>query len=194
MKLIEIIKGITSECGCNLSEGMKYHIDNNIPLTENIYRPSSKKYFEIFEEARQLHKEGKLQLTEDETKILENTDLGKFGLYNKIRVPLDFPMSEEQLLEAKHQGKEVQLNKPKRGGSKKFYVFVRKPGGGIKKVSFGDTTGLKAKINNPKARKSFAARHKCAQNKDRTSAGYWACRLPRYSSMLGLKSNFGGYW
>lgn len=194
MKLIEIIKGITSECGCNLSEGMKYHIDNNIPLTENIYRPSSKKYFEIFEEARQLHKEGKLQLTEDETKILENTDLGKFGLYNKIRVPLDFPMSEEQLLEAKHQGKEVQLNKPKRGGSKKFYVFVRKPGGGIKKVSFGDTTGLKAKINNPKARKSFAARHKCAQNKDRTSAGYWACRLPRYASMLGLKSNFGGYW
>lgn len=194
MKLIEIIKGITSECGCNLSEGMKYHIDNNIPLTENIYRPSSKKYFEIFEEARQLHKEGKLQLTEDETKILENTDLGKFGLYNKIRVPLDYPMSEEQLLEAKHQGKEVQLNKPKRGGSKKFYVFVRKPGGGIKKVSFGDTTGLKAKINNPKARKSFAARHKCAQNKDRTSAGYWACRLPRYASMLGLKSNFGGYW
>lgn len=194
MKLIEIIKGITEECNCNLSEGLNYHIKNQIPLTENIYRPSSKKYFELFEEARQLHKEGKLQLTEDETKILENTDLGKFGIYNNVRVPLDFPMSEEQLLEAKHQGKDVQLNKPKRGGSKKFYVFVRKPGGGIKKVSFGDTTGLKAKINNPKARKSFAARHKCAQNKDRTSAGYWACRLPRYASMLGMKSNFGGYW
>jgi hypothetical protein len=194
MYLIEIIKDLTKDCGCNLSEGMKYHVDNKIPLTENVYRPSSKKYFELFEEARQLHKQGKLQLTEDETKILENTDLGKFGIYNGIRVPLDFPMNEEQLLEVKHQGKEVQLNKPKRGGSKKYYVFVRKPGGGIKKVSFGDTTGLKAKINNPKARKSFAARHKCAQNKDRTSAGYWACRLPRYASMLGLKSNFGGYW
>lgn len=194
MNFIAILKGLSEDCDCNLSEGMKYHKDNNIPLTENIYRPSSKKYFELFEEARQLHKQGKLQLTEDETKILENTDLGKFGIYNGIRVPLDFPMSEEQLLEVKHQGKDVQLNKPKRGGSKKFYVYVRKPGGGVKKVSFGDTTGLKAKINNPKARKSFAARHKCAQNKDRTSAGYWACRLPRYASMLGLKSNFGGYW
>jgi hypothetical protein len=194
MNLIEIIKDLTQDCNCGLSEGLQYHVNNKVPLTENIYRPSSKKYFELFEEARQLHKQGKLQLTEDETKILENTDLGKFGVYNGIRVPLDFPMSEEQLTEAKHQGKDVQLNKPKRGGSKKFYVFVRKPGGGIKKVSFGDTTGLKAKINNPKARKSFAARHKCAQNKDRTSAGYWACRLPRYASMLGLKSNFGGYW
>lgn len=194
MNFITILKDLSEDCDCNLSEGMKYHKNNNIPLTENIYRPSSKKYFELFEEARQLHKQGKLQLTEDETKILENTDLGKFGIYNGIRVPLDFPMSEEQLLEVKHQGKDVQLNKPKRGGSKKFYVYVRKPGGGVKKVSFGDTTGLKAKINNPKARKSFAARHKCAQNKDRTSAGYWACRLPRYASMLGLKSNFGGYW
>ena len=194
MNLIEIIKDLTQDCNCGLSEGLQYHVNNKVPLTENIYRPSSKKYFELFEEARQLHKQGKLQLTEDETKILENTDLGKFGVYNGIRVPLDFPMSEEQLTEAKHQGKDVQLNKPNRGGSKKFYVFVRKPGGGIKKVSFGDTTGLKAKINNPKARKSFAARHKCAQNKDRTSAGYWACRLPRYASMLGLKSNFGGYW
>jgi hypothetical protein len=96
--------------------------------------------------------------------------------------------------EARHQGKDVELNKPKRGGSKKFYVYVRKPGGGIKKVSFGDTTGLKAKINNPEARRAFAARHKCSQAKDKTKAKYWSCRLPRYSKLLGLKSNFGGFW
>jgi hypothetical protein len=194
MNLIEIIRDIAQDCDCGLSEGMKYHINTKTPLTENVYRPSSKKYFQLFEEARQLHKEGKIQLSEEDTKILENTDLGKFATFKGVRIPLDFPMSYEQLTEAKHQGKDVQLNKPKRGGSKKFYVFVRKPGGGIKKISFGDTTGLKAKINNPKARKSFAARHKCAQNKDRTSAGYWACRLPRYSKMLGIKSNFSGYW
>ena len=194
MNLIEIIRDIAQDCDCGLSEGMKYHINTKTSLTENVYRPSSKKYFQLFEEARQLHKEGKIQLSEEDTKILENTDLGKFATFKGVRIPLDFPMSYEQLTEANHQGKDVQLNKPKRGGSKKFYVFVRKPGGGIKKISFGDTTGLKAKINNPKARKSFAARHKCAQNKDRTSAGYWSCRLPRYSSMLGLKSNFGGYW
>jgi hypothetical protein len=90
--------------------------------------------------------------------------------------------------------KQPPLNKPKRGGPKKFYVYVRKPGGGIKKVNFGDTTGLKAKINNPKARKAFAARHKCAQAKDKTTPKYWSCRLPRYASLLGMKSNFSGFW
>ena len=196
MNLIEIIKDLTQDCNCGLSEGLQYHVNNKVPLTENIYRPSSKKYFELFEEARQLHKQGKLQLTEDETKILENTDLGKFGVYNGIRVPLDFPMSEEQLLEVKHQGKEVKLNKPKRSsGPKKYMVFVRKPGGGIKKISFGDAKGgLKMKISDPKARKAFAKRHNCASKKDKLTPGYWSCRLPRYSSMLGLKSNFGGYW
>lgn len=197
MKLREIFLEAFDDCGCSsepLSEGMRYHIDNQKPLTENVYRPFSAKYFELFKEARDLYKKGLLQITEEEEKILKNTDLGEFGYYNGIKVPLDFPMSEEQIMEVKHQGKEVQLNKPKRGGSKKFYVYVRKPGGGIKKVSFGDTSGLKAKINDPKARKSFAARHKCAQAKDKTMAQYWACRLPRYASMLGLKSSFTGYW
>ena len=198
MNFTEILKDLLSDCDtCNepLSEGLQYHVDNNIPLTENIYRPSSVKYFELFKEAKELLKEGKIELNEEEAKMLNNTDLGEFGIYEGIKVPLDFPMSHEQLTEAKAaKKKQPVLNKPKRGGSKKFYVFVRKPGGGIKKISFGDTTGLKAKINDPKARKSFAARHKCAQAKDKTTAGYWSCRLPRYASMLGLKSNFTGFW
>jgi CRISPR/Cas system-associated endonuclease/helicase Cas3 len=196
MKFTDFLKEV-SDCNCDskpISEGLQYHIDNQKLLTENVYRPFSKKYFELFKEARELYKKGELLLTEEEEKLIKNTDLGEFGYYNGIKVPLDFPMSEEQLMEAKAKKKQPALNKPKRGGSKKFYVYVRKPGGGIKKVSFGDTSGLKAKINDPKARKSFAARHKCAQNKDRTSAGYWACRLPRYASMLGLKSSFTGYW
>ena len=87
------------------------------------------------------------------------------------------------------------LNKPKRGGSKKFYVYVRNPKTKkIKKVSFGDTTGLSAKINNPKARKAFAARHDCKNKTDKTKASYWSCRLPRYAKLLGIKSNFGGFW
>lgn len=197
MKLREIFLEAFDDCGCSgerLSEGLRYHVENDRPLTENIYRPFSKKYFELFKEAREMYKKGLLVITEEEEKILANTDLGEYGYYNGVKVPLDFPMSEEQIMEVKHQGKEIQLNKPKRGGSKKFYVYVRKPGGGIKKVSFGDTSGLKAKINDPKARKSFAARHKCAQAKDKTMAQYWACRLPRYAAMLGLKSNFTGFW
>ncbi len=87
------------------------------------------------------------------------------------------------------------IGKPKRGGSKKFYVFVRKPGGGIKKVSFGMAGGgLRAKLNNPKARRAFAKRHNCAQAKDRTTARYWSCRLPRYAKLLGFKTSFSGYW
>jgi hypothetical protein len=198
MKFTDYLREVAEDCNCNkkpISEGLQYHIDNQKLLTENVYRPFSKKYFELFKEARELYRSGELILTEEEEKLIKNTDLGEFGYYNGIKVPLDFPMSEEQLMEAKAaKKKQPPLNKPKRGGSKKFYVYVRKPGGGIKKVSFGDTSGLKAKINDPKARKSFAARHKCAQNKDRTSAGYWACRLPRYASMLGLKSSFTGYW
>lgn len=180
-----------------LSEGLVYHLDNSIDLNENIYRPQSSNFISLFTEARELYEAGKLTLSEQDSWYMDNTDLGKVGVYKNIKVPLDYPMTLEFLHESKAKSKNKQpaLNHPHRGGSKKFYVFVKNPKtGGIKKVSFGDTTGLKAKINNPKARKSFAARHKCAQKKDKTSAGYWACRLPRFASILGIKSNFTGYW
>lgn len=180
-----------------ISEGLAYHLDNSIDLNENIYRPQSVNFISLFTEARQLLNRGLLSLGDEDTWYLTETDLGLTGTYKGIIVPLDYPMTVEFLLEAKAKAKKKtpELNKPKRGGSKKFYVFVRNPKtGGIKKVSFGDTTGLSAKINNPAARKSFASRHKCAQKKDKTQAGYWACRLPRYAKLLGLKSNFSGFW
>ena len=180
-----------------ISEGLAYHLDNSIDLNENIYRPQSANFIALFTEARGLLNRELLSLGDEDIWYLTETDLGLTGTYNGITVPLDYPMTQEFLLEAKAKAKKKtpQLNKPKRGGSKKFYVFVKNPKtGGIKKVSFGDTTGLSAKINNPAARKSFAARHKCAQKKDKTQAGYWACRLPRFAKLLGLKSNFTGYW
>ena len=86
------------------------------------------------------------------------------------------------------------IGKPKRGGSKAYYVYVRDPKTKrIKKVSFG-SGGLRAKIRNPKARKAFAARHKCSQKTDRTKASYWSCRLPRYASQLGLGANMNTFW
>jgi len=72
-----------------------------------------------------------------------------------------FEHENEPLQEAEYQGKKVKLNDPIRGGSKKFYVYV-KDGDKIKKVSFGDTTGLSIKRDNPARRKSFRARHNCA--------------------------------
>ena len=97
-------------------------------------------------------------------------------------------------LDEAKEGKHV-LNKPRRGGSKKFYVYVRNPKTKkIKKVSFGDTSGLSAKINNPEARRAFSKRHDCPNKTDKTKASYWSCRLPRYAKALGLKSNFTGFW
>ena len=96
--------------------------------------------------------------------------------------------------EAEFKGKDVPLNKPKRGGSKAYYVYVRDPKTKkIKKVSFG-SGGLRAKIKNKKARNAFAARHKCKDKKDRTKAGYWSCNLPRYAKALGLGANMNTFW
>ena len=101
----------------------------------------------------------------------------------------------DNLSEAEYKGKDVALNKPKRGGPKKFYVYVKNPKtGNVKKVNFGDSGNLSVKINEPGARASFAARHKCAQKKDKTKPGYWSCNIGRYWKSLGGSRNFSGYW
>ena len=101
-----------------------------------------------------------------------------------------FSKDVEWLSEALHRGKKVNLNKPFRtpGGPKKFAVYVKSPGGNVKKVTFG-YPGLRVRNANKKAAKSFRARHKCDQKKDRTTAGYWACNVGRYAKQLGLKSS-----
>jgi len=115
----------------------------------------------------------------------ENLDYNGFDM---IKASVDY------IPEAEYKGKKVQLNKPKRGGSKKFYVYVKNPKtGNVKKVSFGDT-GLSVKFKQKGARASFAARHKCAAKKDKTKAGYWSCNIGRYWKSLGGSSNFSGYW
>ncbi len=398
------------KCGCNtcetkstlmlneslapraiLSEGLKYHIDNNKPLTEHLYRAGSRAYFDLISEARSLYSRGILEFTnEDDLAILTETDLGHFGMFEGKKVPLDFPIelneqmdiydeianmefgmdydqlgdnekewvrdeidnmneeltiagkkvktihkndsnnvkdheieyedgtrepylkhiikeafsgflrnpedpdsepfnptgsvaefkedlralfgkfkgdlknpefikgvaqimvnwksllrsqldkepvneyNQEELLrldlvshrlfdkdykqldgkekdkaekEAKMYNliKEVieeakkntkKLNKPMRdsSGGKAYKVYVKDPKTKkIKTVRFG-SGGLRAKINDKKARNAFAKRHKCSTKKDKTKAGYWSCRLPRYAKLLGLKSNFGGFW
>jgi len=102
----------------------------------------------------------------------------------------------KQLYEAKKkkEKKDPPIGKPKRGGSKAYYVYVRDPKTKkVKKVSFG-SGGLRAKIRNPKARKAFAARHNCKNKKDRTTAGYWSCNLPRYAPALGLGAKMNTFW
>jgi len=206
MNLTQILKEIylNNDCGCGcggckltptltesqttISENLQYHINEGIMLSENEFRIGSEAYMKLFTEARSLYKEGKLQVGSLDKALLE-TNLGEFGLYEGENVPLDMPM-----VEAEFRGKDVQLNKPKRGGSKAYYVYVRDPKTKkVKKVSFG-SGGLRAKINNKDARNAFAKRHNCDQKKDRTKAGYWSCNLPRYAKALGLGNNMNTYW
>ena len=281
---------------------LQYHLDNKLTLSECVYRYSSDSFIQLFAEARQALRDGKITLNEQDLDLLETTDIGGYGMYEGQKVPLDLPTIDEvdydsledeiannefgmdynqlgpnekewvddeianlneanrnthdiiltfdderrinrvkttpifqkmlapnqmnnlkvgdnklvvnnvalnglermastglytikkDINEAKHRGKDVPLNKPKRGGSKKFYVYTKNKKGNVVKVSFGGTTGLNVKIDEPGARSSFAARHQCDTKKDKTKPGYWACNIGRYWKSLGGNKNFSGYW
>ena len=173
---------------------LQYHLDNKLTLSECVYRYSSDSFIQLFAEARQALRDGKITLNEQDMLLIETTDIGEYGMYEGQKVPLDLPMVDEELDEAEYRGKDVPLNKPKRGGSKKFYVYTKNKKGNVVKVSFGGTTGLNVKIDEPGARASFAARHQCATKKDKTKPGYWACNIGRYWKSLGGSRNFSGYW
>jgi hypothetical protein len=208
---------------------LQYHLDNKLTLSECVYRYSSDSFIQLFAEARQALRDGKITLNEQDMLLIETTDIGEYGMYEGQKVPLDLPMMDEghydsiedeiannefgmdydqlgpnekewvddevaNLNEGEYRGKDVPLNKPKRGGSKKFYVYTKNKKGNVVKVSFGGTTGLNVKIDEPGARSSFAARHQCATKKDKTKPGYWACNIGRYWKSLGGSRNFSGYW
>jgi hypothetical protein len=78
--------------------------------------------------------------------------------------------------EAEYHGRTVTLNKKMQGDVKKSKVYVKDPKtGNIKKVNFGDKT-MRIKKSNPARRKSYRARHNCANPGPKTKANYWSCR------------------
>jgi hypothetical protein len=170
-----------------LHEEVQAHIISGQGLFNNHYRMYSEAFFDFIEIARTLNETGQVKLEDGDLELLQ-TNLGEWSLYEGQYVPLDAPMLDES------NDDDVELGKPKRGGPKKFYVYVKSDNGNVKKVTFGDTTGLTAKINDPEARKNFAARHNCSQQKDRTTAAYWSCNLPRYAKQLGLSGGGNYYW
>jgi hypothetical protein len=327
-----------------LSENLRYHVDNQLPLTENTFRYGSTAFLNLWAEARTLYLREGIHVNELDKEILEETDLGNYGvLENGERVPLDLPIEDENPYEPilediqtyhkiyesvnidnsyslediesddmsnsfiftdKHgikrklqifKGESVKLlwfnpstqewtteripskyedekvmntfgmilvkivlpkygsfhfkalnaaryrlfraliynsldtskynldfndetmeidvhqsntltedskkkdkpiGKPMRdsSGGKAYKVYVRDPKTKkIKTVRFG-SGGLRAKLGNPKARKAFAARHKCGTGEPKTSARYWSCRIGRYWKQLGGSKNFSGFW
>ena len=110
----------------------------------------------------------------------------RFAIYEGKYVPLEQPMLEQP-----------ELNKPKRSsGPSKYVVYVKDPKtGNIKKINFGDAKGgLSAKISDRDAARNFASRHNCDQKTDKTKAGYWACRLPKFAKELGMKGGGNYFW
>ena len=116
----------------------------------------------------------------DEFDIEEDED------FEEVLGPLGFPEDETELFDAEYRGRKVPLNKPMRGDVKKFKVYVKDPKtGNVKKVNFGHGGSsarkagqktMKIRKSNPKARKSFRARHNCANPGPKTKARYWSCR------------------
>lgn len=188
-------KSLVLKESVEISEALKYHVKEGLTLTNNVFRVYSQGYFNLVNEVRELWEKGLIELNEEDRLMVES-DLGHRVKIEGEYVYLDAPFlleedsDEEVIEEAKHKGKNVNLGKPFRtpGGPKKFAVYVRKPGGGIKKVTFGDPK-LKVRNRNKGAAKSFRARHKCSQKKDRTTAGYWSCNVGRYAKQLGLSSS-----
>ena len=178
-----------------ISENLKYHIERGMSVAESIFRPGSTAHIQLLVEARSQFDAGEMNFTGVDTILFIETDLGKTDIFNGKIVALDFPIEELELYEAPYHGKEVKLGYPQRGGAKKYHVFVKDPASGnVKKISFGDVHGgLTAKVSNPKARASFAARHQCHLKKDKTKAGYWACRINRYAHLWGGKT-YPGFW
>ena len=182
-----------------MSEGLYYHISHGVGVEKNIFRPGSKAFFDLFKEARDLHRKGGYNISESERELLEDLETGEFGMFEGERVPLDYPMLEDEsdIDEAFYKGKDVNLNKPKRGSGGKAYVYVnsgKKDSKGrikAKRVSFGSSMpdAMGDSKEHRKRRKSFGDRHNCSDKKDKTKAGYWSCRATKF-----FGRDISGWW
>jgi sugar diacid utilization regulator len=120
---------------------------------------------------------------EEKNNVKEEITLDEDQDFHEEFGVLGFSIDENDMFEAEYQGRKVKLNKPMRGDVKKFKVYVKDPKtGNVKKVNFGHGgTSAKRKTmrirkSNPKARKSFRARHNCDNPGPKTKARYWSCR------------------
>ena len=179
LKNPEFIKGV-AEIMVNWKSLLRSQLNNSLNegIGNKINIARAKSHFKQGEKIAAINKKTK--------KVTKITGANQFDSLN----PKEYDFA--YLVEAEFKGKEVALNKPKRGGPKAYYVYV-KDGDKVKKVTFG-SGGLRAKIKNKEARNAFAKRHNCDKKKDRTKAGYWSCNLPRYAKMLGLGANMNTYW
>lgn len=163
-----------------LTENVRYHLDNQLSITESIFRIGSDAYLDFVNEVRRLHERGEIELSEDDRFIVEGLQTGKTAVYSKdgkkMKVKLDVPEIAK--------------------GSPKSYRVYRTKGdkdvdGNLKaiKIEWGDpNSGVKNCDEG--SRKSFLARHKCSEKsleKDGFKPGWRACNVARFWKQLGLE-------
>ena len=126
-----------------------------------------------------IYDNGFMQITVHDLKELieEGLMLAEIGVLDQFEPNLE--AINASLNETKYHGHEVKLGKPMKGDVKKYKVYVKdKKTGNVKKVNFGDPN-MEIRRDNPKARKSFRARHGCGTPRasDRTKAAFWSCKM-----------------
>ncbi len=173
-----------------ISEGLSYHLERNIPLMESVYRIESEAWIDLVNEARSLWESGEVELDEDDL-FLIGTDAGRTGIYEGEEVLLDVPFYEEdEIDEAEYRGRKVDLNKPFRtpGGPRKFAVYTKNESGNVIKLGFGEP-GMRVNNNDPEKARSFRKRMRCHEPGPRWKAKWWSCNVVRYRKLLGIKSS-----
>ena len=156
------------------SKELNYHLNEGLTLTESIFRLGSDSFYSLIEEVRSLYSKGFIELSEDDRVLVVELKTGKKAIYNGDSVVLDSP---EKI----------------RGGKSKFRVYHdcgRKDKDGniiAKKIEWGDPNAEVANWDEGR-RKSFLARHRCKDKKDKCTAGWWACNVHLFAKQLGLKS------
>jgi hypothetical protein len=164
-----------------VSEGLKYHIENGLDLTNSVFRLGSDSFTELFEEVKQYWDEGNIILKGPSGWMAKHLEVGKDAVYND---------------RSSGQTRKVKLDSPERGGNKKFIVYrnsgrTDKEGNIVaKKIEWGDPN-LTVKNDDPGRAASFWARHGCdkAEKMNPDKAGFWACYGPTlFGKQLGLSS------
>lgn len=161
-----------------VSEGFRYHMENGLDITNSVYRLGSDAYKNLFEETKKYWDEGNVILKDKAAWMAANLEVGKKAVDK--------------------DGKEVELDTPKRGGDKKFYVYhnsgKKDDDGNIiaNRIEWGDVSGLSIKNDDPKASASFWSRQQCDLKKKMNpdTPGFWACYASTlFSKQLGLSSD-----
>jgi len=180
-----------SEYQNSITEGIRYHLQNRLSISESIYRIGSESYLDFVNEMRRLYNEGKIVVCEEDQFILEKLYTGKKGTWKnsdtgkKETVTLDDP----QLLKDPKSGSLYHVFRPSPSGEKDKDTGLPK----AIEMRFGQRTNpgdldVRDKHQDPAKRSAFLARHNCKEKKDPYQTGWWPCNMHKFYKQLGLKS------